>query len=260
MTVYVMLNLGVFMKKIILMTMIGVLATACITADGGIDFSGTVESTWGVAAPWTDSDTAGRFTLGTTSFTGELEAFYGNSSAYAQADFSYDASGALNGEGGSGNIGNGFNLSLGELWIDYTESFWGIRIGRQKAAWGKADGIDITNVICPSDMSSFSAMTANDSKLAVDALRVSLSGDQFTADAWWIPFFTPASLPLDEGNTLRKFVVPSVVDFPGLGILPVDIAGLEAPSRAIWNGEYGLKVSGYFSASGKCGCCFKNTC
>ncbi|MBP5751588.1 MAG: hypothetical protein J6W60_01845 [Treponema sp.] len=240
------------MKKIILMTMIGVLATACITADGGIDFSGTVESTWGVAAPWTDSDTAGRFTLGTTSFTGELEAFYGNSSAYAQADFSYDATGALNGEGGSGNIGNGFNLSLGELWIDYTESFWGIRIGRQKAAWGKADGVDITNVLCPSNMSSFYAMIGDDSKLAVDALRVSLSGDSFTADAWWIPFFTPASLPLDEGNSLRKFVVPSVVEFPaGPGVvipLPVEIAGLETPSRAIWNGEYGLKLSGYFSA------------
>ena len=32
-----------------------------------------------------------------------------------------------------------FDLSLGEVWADYTESFWGIRIGRQKAAWGKAD-------------------------------------------------------------------------------------------------------------------------
>ena len=247
-----MLNLGVLMKKIILATIIGVLATAWITADGGIDFTGTVESKWGVAAPWTDSETAGRFTLGTTSFTGELEAFYGNSSVYAQADFSYDATGALNGEGGSGNIGNGFNISLGELWIDYTESFWGIRIGRQKAAWGKADGVDITNVLCPSNMSSFYAMIGDDSKLAVDALRVSLSGDSFTADAWWIPFFTPASLPLDEGNSLRKFVVPSVVEFPaGPGVvipLPVEIAGLETPSRAIWNGEYGLKLSGYFSA------------
>lgn len=240
------------MKKILLIASFGILAGSFLMAEGGADFSGDIETVWGVAAPWTDSDTAGRFTLGTTSFTGELEAFYGNSSAYAQADFSYDATGALNGEGGSGNIGNGFNLSLGELWIDYTESFWGIRIGRQKAAWGKADGVDITNVLCPSNMSSFYAMIGDDSKLAVDALRVSLSGDSFTADAWWIPFFTPASLPLDEGNSLRKFVVPSVVEFPaGPGVvipLPVEIAGLETPSRAIWNGEYGLKLSGYFSA------------
>ena len=240
------------MKKILLIASFGILAGSFLLAEGGADFSGDIETVWGVAAPWTDSDTAGRFTLGTTSFTGEVEAFYGNSSAYAQATFSYDACGALNEEGGSGNIGKGFNLSLGELWIDYSDSIWGIRIGRQKAAWGKADGIDITNVLCPSDMSSLSAMTGDDSKLSVDAIRLSLSRNMFTADAWWIPFFTPASLPLDEGNSLRKFVVPSVVEFPaGPGMvisLPVDIAGLETPSRAIWNGEYGLKLSGYFSA------------
>ncbi|MBO7639634.1 MAG: hypothetical protein J6S91_11730 [Treponema sp.] len=239
------------MKKTFLIALFGILAGGFLMAEGGADFSGDIETVWGVAAPWTDADTAGRFTLGTTSFTGELEAFYGNSSAYAQATFSYDACGALNGTGGSGNLKNGFNLSLGELWIDYTDSILGIRIGRQKAAWGKADGIDITNVLCPSDMSSLSAMTGDDSKLAIDAIRLSLSGNTFTADAWWIPFFTPTALPLDEGNPLKKFVVPSAVEFPaGPGVtlnLPVSIVGLEKPELAIWNGEYGIKLSGYFS-------------
>ena len=241
------------MKKILLITMLGVLATAVLTAEGGAEFSGDIETIWGVGAPWTDSDTsAGRFTLGTTSFTGKLDAYYGNSSAYAEATFSYDATGALNGTEGSGNLGKGFDLSLGELWADYTESFWGVRIGRQKAAWGKADGIDIANVLCPSDMSSLAAMTGDDSKLAIDAVRLSLSGNQFTADAYWIPFFTPAALPLDEGNSLRKFLVPAKVDIPvapGMNLsLPVTIGSLEKPEFAIWNGEYGLRVSGYFSA------------
>ena len=93
------------MKKSVLISSLLFAALLPLAADGGIEFSGTVESTWGVAVPWTDSETAGRFTLGTTSFTGELEAFYGNSSAYAQAAFSYDAVGALNGNVGSGNIG-----------------------------------------------------------------------------------------------------------------------------------------------------------
>ena len=230
------------MKKIFVILSLASALMLPAAADGGIEFSGTVESVWGVAAPWTDSDTAGKFTLGTTSFNGELEAFYGNSSAYAQADISYDACGALNGTDGSGNIGNGLNISLGELWVDYTESFWGIRIGRQKAAWGKADGIDITNVICPSDMSSFSAMTSDDSKLAIDAMRLSFSGDQFTADAYWIPFFTPSALPLDEGNMLRKFIIPS--DSP----YTITLGEIDTPQTAIWNGEYGIKLSGYFSA------------
>ena len=46
-------------------------------------------------------------------------------------------------------------------------------------------------------------MTGDNSKLAVDAIRLSLSGNQFTADAYWIPFLTPAALPLEEKNLLR---------------------------------------------------------
>ena len=148
------------MKRILLMTILGVLACTLLTAEGGVEFSGEIESLWGLAAPWTDSDkNAGRYTLGTTNFTGKLDAYYGNSSAYGEATFSYDA---VNNE--AGNLKNGFNLSLDELWLDYTEAFWGLRVGRQKTAWGKADGIDITNVLCPSDMSSLAAMTGDDSK------------------------------------------------------------------------------------------------
>ena len=237
------------MKKIFLITISRLLASSLLAAEGGVDFSGDIESIWGAGAPWTDSDTnAGRFSLGTTNFTGKLDAYYGNSSAYAEATLSYDA---VNTAGG--NLTEGFDLSLGELWADYTESFWGIRIGRQKAAWGKADGIDITNVLCPSDMSSLAAMTGDDSKLAVDAIRLSLSGNQFTADAYWIPFFTPSALPLSEGNALRKFLVPSTFELPIPAmnttlILPVTIGELEKPELALWNGEYGLRVSGYLSA------------
>ncbi len=232
--------------------MLGVLTIAGLTAEGGAEFSGDIETLWGVGAPWTDKDAnAGRFTLGTTSLTGKLDAYFGNSSAYAEATISYDATGAINGGFSSGNLGNGFDLSLGELWLDYTDSFWGIRIGRQKAAWGKADGIDITNVLCPSDMSSFAAMTGDDSKLAVDAIRLSISGNQFTADAYWIPFLTQAALPLEEKNPLRKYLIPSNIKIPvGQGqvlALPVAVGLIQKPELAIWNGEYGLKLSGYFS-------------
>ena len=102
-------------------------------------------------------------------------------------------------------------------------------------------------------MSSFAVMFGDDSKLAIDAVRLSFSGNQFTADAYWIPFFTPTTLPLDDGNPLRKYLVPSSVDFPieamnTILTLPVSIGGVEEPEKAIWNGEYGLKLSGYFSA------------
>lgn len=226
-------------KRISCFLVFTILFISNLSAQNNLSFSGDLQTTWGVFAPWTNEDTAGDFSLGNTNFTGKVDAWYGNSSVLAEGRVSYDA------------LKDGFDFSLGELWVDYTESFWGLRIGRQKAAWGKADGIDITNVLCPSDKSSFSAMTGDDSKLAVDAIRLSLSGNSFTADAWWIPFFTPAALPLDEGNSLRKFIVPETVDYPLPAMntvlhLPVKINQFKKPELAIWNGEYGLKISGYF--------------
>ena len=236
------------MKKIFLITILALCALSRLTAEGGVEFSGEIETLWGAGAPWTDWDEgAGRFTLGNTTFTGKLDAYYGNSSAYAEATLSYDAA---NRQGG--NLSGGFDLSLGELWVDYTDSVWGIRIGRQKTAWGKADGIDITNVLCPSDMSGFAAMISDDSKLAVDAVRFSITGNQFTFDAYWIPFFTPAALPLTEGNPLRKYMLPSSMELtlaPGQTVtLPVNTGVFDLPESTVWNGEYGLKLSGYFSA------------
>ena len=230
----------IFMRKIIFISLILFFLTPFIFADG-VEFSGDISTSWGVFAPWTKEDTAGDFSLGNTDFTGKVDAWYGNSSALAVGSVNYDA------------LANKIDFSLGELWLDYTSSFCGLRIGRQKAAWGKADGIDITNVLCPSDMSSLAAMTGDDSKLAVDAIRLSLSGNQFTVDFYWIPFFKAAELPLAEDNSLRKFLVPASVDYPVPAMntslhLPVTINHFEKPELAIWNGEYGLKFSGYFSA------------
>ena len=181
-----------------------------LSAEGNVSFSGALETKWGVGAPWTDSS-GGRMTIGDTSFEGKLDAYYDNSSAFADGKVSYDA--------GSEEI----CFLLGELWLDYSSSFWGIRLGRQKTAWGKADGIDITNVICPVDMSNLSAIMEDDNKLAIDAMRLSFYGNSFTIDAFWIPFFTPAKLP-------------------------VSASGAKKPEVAIWNGEYALKMSGYLSA------------
>ncbi len=234
-------------KPLITIITFGLISLTPLVAEGGIDFSGDIQTLWGVSTPWAseeswkDSDTAGRFLLGENAFSGTLDAYYDNSSALADGTISYDA------------LTNSLDFSLNDLWLDYSSSFWGIRIGRQKAAWGKADGIDITNVLCPSDMSSFSAMTSDDSKLAIDAIRLSFSGNQFTADAYWIPFFTPSALPLEEDNPLRKYLVPSSVDLPveqfGTTLtLPVNIGALSTPELALWKGEYALKLSGYFSA------------
>lgn len=217
------------------------------SSSGGIDFSGTIETLWAVETPWAedvswkDSETVGDFTIGNTSFTGKVDAYWGESSAFFQGSVFYDA------------VENSLGYNISELWADYSSSFWGIRVGKQKIVWGASDGVDIVNIICPSDMSSFSAITSDDEKMAVDAARLSFSADFFSADLYWIPFFTPTKLPLDENSSLRKFIVPTSVDYPIEALnttltLPISLSPFTKPSLSVQNGEYAAKLAFYFSS------------
>ncbi len=174
------------------------------------DFSGEAGSLWAAAL---GSETCGDFILGDTYLKGKFQAFYGNSSACAEGRAGFDGT------------ENTAYWKLNEIYIDYSEDFWAFRAGRQKAAWGKADGIDITNVICPKDYSSVSALFEDES-LAVDAARLGLNRGSVSADFYFIPVFTPASLPEEKTAGLSSIIMPE---------------------KNIKNAEYGLKVSGYFS-------------
>ncbi|MBR4449381.1 MAG: hypothetical protein IKS30_04185 [Treponema sp.] len=174
------------------------------------DFSGEAGSLWAAALR---SETCGDFILGDTYLKGKFQAFYGNSSACAEGRAGFDGT------------ENTAYWNLNEIYIDYSEDFWAFRAGRQKAAWGKADGIDITNVICPKDYSSVSALFEDES-LAVDAARLSLNRGSVSADFYFIPVFTPASLPEEK---------------------TAGLSSIKLPEENIKNAEYGLKVSGYFS-------------
>ena len=199
------------MKKAILSAALLLCAFWLFAQETNVDFTGQIETLWGAAAPWTDKDSsAGRWTVGDISFTGKLDAYYNDCSACADGTVKYDAT------------NSSLDFLLNELWADYTNSVFGIRVGRQKAAWGKADGIEINNAVFPKDMSNLSAILKDDAHLAIDALRLSASGNSFTVDAYWIPFLTPSKLP----------------------------AKIECkkPEAAIWNGEWGLKAAGFFSA------------
>ena len=199
------------------------------------DFSGDLETLWGVTAPWTDSETAGDFSAGDSSFTGKIDAYSGNSSLLLDGTVGYDS------------VQKNLYAQINEAYLDYSSAFWGIRIGRQKLVWGKADGINITNSVFPENSTS---LFIDDSSLAVDAMRFSVTGNFFTADACWIPFSTMTALPLEETNPLRKYIVPSSVSFSSNGTdfnLPVYIGELTEPELKLKNGEYGLKLSGYFS-------------
>jgi len=198
-----------------------------------VQFSGDLNTKLGVYAPGTERE--GDFSIGNVDFTGTLEAYAGDSSAFLEGNVNLDF------------LTEELSFDLSEAYIDYSSSFWGIRIGQQKNTWGKADGIDITNSVFPKDSSS---LFRDDNSLATKSVRLSFSGNWFTVDALLIPFFTGTKLPLEENNPLRKALVPDSVEL-NMGEtsfnLPVGIGNLENPEFNLKNMEYGIKTSGYFS-------------
>jgi len=220
------------MKKFILCIEILI---CCLSAafSQEVRFSGDLSTNWGGYAPGTEL--AGDFSVGNVDFTGSLEVYSGNSTGFVEGNVNYDF---LTGD---------LNFDLSEAYIDYSSSYWGIRLGQQKVAWGKADGINITNSVFPKDSTS---LFNEDDSVAIKSARLSLTGNSFTVDAFVIPFFTGTKLPLEETNPLRKVLVPASVEINQGGTamsLPVNIGNLTSPELNFKNMEYGIKASGYFS-------------
>ena len=173
-----------------------------------VKFSGEAGTVWAAALR---SEKQGDFVLGDTYLNAKLDAFYENSSAYVEGRLGFD------------EVSDKTYCNLREIWLDYTSDFWGIRIGRQKTAWGKADGIDITNVICPRDYSTARALF-NDEHKAINAARFSLNKGNFSLDTYFIPFFTSPPLPEEKIMKLSSIIMPE---------------------KNLKSAEYGLKLSGY---------------
>jgi hypothetical protein len=113
-------------------------------------------------------------------------------------------------------------------------------------SWGAADGIVLTDVVCPENLTAYVGLDFAGSRLPVDGVRLRCSFPVFSAEALWIPLFTPARLPQDEQNPLRGVFYPASVDMDG-ALLPVSVSQASLP-RAIADGEYGLRLSAYTPA------------
>jgi len=219
------------MKKQILLSIVTVFLTAAFAQE--TNFSGHLSTMWGIYAPGTKN--AGDFSTGTTKLSGTLETFMGNGTALAEGSLAYNC------------VNKTFEYSIDEAYIDYSTANWGFRIGNQKVAWGKADGVQITNSVLPSNSTS---LYLEDDSLAINAARISYTNAAFTIDCYWIPFFRGNALPLEEGNPLRNALIPSNVTMNVMGSavnLPVTLGTLEEPAVKIENGEYGFKASTYLS-------------
>ena len=89
-------------------------------------------------------------------------------------------------------------LELQEAWMEYASDNWDIRLGRQIIIWGKADGIRITDNISPPDYTESVTRDLDEIRMAVDAVKFRLLGDNITTEFTLIPVFRSSVQP--EGD------------------------------------------------------------
>ncbi|MDR0585515.1 MAG: hypothetical protein LBG57_14370 [Treponema sp.] len=168
-------------------------------------------------------------------FTGEINVFAGEAAAFVS--FAAEYNGVSPGRSG---------FSLGEAWAGWSAAGFSLRLGRQLLSWGVADGLILTDVVCPQNFSAYAGLDFAGSRLAVDGFRLRYSFPVLALEAVWLPLFTPARLPEDTQNPLYRIFYPSSVNAGGI-ILPVSIADPTLP-RDIADGEYGFRLSAYTPA------------
>ncbi len=210
-----------------------------------LNYSGSLTALAGAGLA---EDNAGNFLAGQLAFDNTLKAYIGDSMFCLNAAIVADGtqSQSTNGISNFASDDGIFSIKLKEAYFDYNGGFWSVRAGRQIAAWGKADGIQVADILCPQDESNLIASTYKESRLGIDALRVSFMGNFFQSDLYWIPIFTPSTLPLAEKSVLRKVVFPDRYENFALNC-PRKWNDFDLPGLKLENSEFAARVGFYFS-------------
>ena len=87
------------------------------------------------------------------------------------------------------------NLRLRELYLDlYFENF-DLRIGKQQVVWGKADGVFITDIVSPLNLSEFLLPDFDEIRTGITAAKFDYYIGNHTLELIWVPNFTPTEMP-----------------------------------------------------------------
>ena len=128
-------------------------------------------------------------------------------------------------------------IELREAYFDYTASNWDLRIGRQIVIWGVSDGLRITDLVSPLDLTEFLARDYDDIRIPVDAIKWRYLDDVVKLELLFVPVFQSYIIPDDPEN-------PWSITYPTDGP-EIIVAPARKPEISIRNSEYGGRLSFY---------------
>ncbi len=127
-----------------------------------------------------------------------------------------------------------------EAWLAHVGDGWDLRVGRQIIIWGKADGVQITDIISPPDYTESVSRDLDEIRMPVEAARFRLLGSSIDTELILIPTFKAAVLPTGD----NPWAVSSVASSDGYRFS--SMAATE-PATSLANTEVAVKMSAYLS-------------
>jgi len=124
-------------------------------------------------------------------------------------------------------------IGLREAYMDIFFESVDIRIGKQQIIWGKADGVFITDIVSPKDLSEFLLRDFDEIRMGVTGAKFDYYINDNTFELVWLPVFTPTMMPGRETIWFPK------MDFP---VQPT-INDPEAVKGSLENSEIFAKYS-----------------
>ena len=130
---------------------------------------------------------------------------------YSKADIGFYANLVFNYNG----LVKDLDISLRQAYFDIFFDNFDLRIGKQQIIWGKADGVFITDVISPRNLSEFILPEFEEIRIGTNAMKLDYYIGNATIEAVWIPIFQPTIIP-DENSIwypkMADFTIQPVIE------------------------------------------------
>jgi hypothetical protein len=107
-----------------------------------------------------------------------------------------------------------------EAYLDYYTDFVDLRVGKQIVIWGKADGLGITDIVSPKDLTNFLIPDFRELRLGVIAASANAYMGPAVIELIYVPMFTPSVLPEPDSiwyTSLETPIEPTVSPAPEVG-------------------------------------------
>ena len=89
----------------------------------------------------------------------------------------------------------GLELRLRQLYLDLYFNNFDLRIGKQQVVWGKADGVFITDIVSPLNLTEFLLPDFDEIRTGVNAVKFDYYLGNSIFEVIWITNFTPTEIP-----------------------------------------------------------------